>query len=152
KATLIYSSLTFSLPLIGGIIAGLAIGFSTAAAVLLGSLLASHTLVVYPMIREMGRGDDPAVATGVGATVVTDTLTLIVLAAVSGVTVGNSGGLEIASQLVIGLAALFVGCFVVLPRVTRIFLTRFGTARAGRYLFALIAMLAAATLAEAFSI
>ncbi len=152
KATIVYSALTFTLPLAAGTIAGLALGFGTSAAILLGSLLASHTLVVYPMIREMGRGDDPAVATGVGATVVTDTLTLIVLAAISGITVGHSGGLEIASQLIFGLVALGIGCFVVLPKLTRFFLNRFGTARATRYLFALVAMLAAASLAEMFSI
>jgi Kef-type K+ transport system membrane component KefB len=152
RATLVYASLTFSLPLIAGICAGLLIGFSASAAVLLGSLLASHTLVVLPMIREMGRADDPAVATGVGATIVTDTLTLIVLAVISGVTIGHSGGFEIASQIVFGLVALGVGCFVVLPKVTRYFLTHFGRARAGRYLFALIAMLAAASLAEMFAI
>lgn len=152
KATAIYSALTFSLPMIAGTVAGLAIGFNASAAVLLGSLLASHTLVVYPMIREMGRGDDPAVATGVGATVVTDTLTLVVLAVVSGVTVGNSGGLEIASQVVIGLLAVGVGCFLVLPRIARVFLSRFGKARASRYVFALVTMLAAATLAELFGI
>jgi Kef-type K+ transport system membrane component KefB len=152
RATLVYASLTFSLPLLAGIVAGKLIGFSTPAAILLGSLLASHTLVVLPMIREMGRADDPAVATGVGATIVTDTLTLIVLAVISGITIGNSGGLEIASQIVFGLAALVVGCFVILPKITRYFLTHFGRARAGRYVFALIAMLAAASLAEMFAI
>jgi Kef-type K+ transport system membrane component KefB len=152
RATVVYASLTFSLPLLAGILAGLLIGFSASAAVLLGSLLASHTLVVLPMIREMGRGNDPAVATGVGATIVTDTLTLIVLAVISGITIGNSGGFEIASQIVFGLAALCIGCFVVLPKITRYFLTHFGRARAGRYLFALIAMLAAASLAEMFAI
>ena len=152
RATIVYSMLTFTLPMAAGTIAGFAIGFSTAAAILLGSLLASHTLVVYPMIRDMGRGNDPAVATGVGATVVTDTLTLMVLAAVSGVTLGKSGGLDIAAQLVIGLLAVGVGCFVVLPRIARLFLTRFGTSRSARYVFALVAMLAAATLAEVFAI
>ncbi len=152
RATIVYSMLTFTLPMVAGTIAGFAIGFSTAAAVLLGSLLASHTLVVYPMIRDMGRGNDPAVATGVGATVVTDTLTLMVLAAVSGVTLGQSGGLDIAAQLVTGLLAVGVGCFVVLPRIARLFLNRFGTSRSARYVFALVAMLAAATLAEVFAI
>ncbi len=152
RATIIYSVLTFSLPMLAGTVAGFAIGFSTAAALLLGSLLASHTLVVYPMIRDMGRGNDPAVATGVGATVVTDTLTLMVLAAVSGVTLGQSGGLDIAAQLVTGLLAVAIGCFVVLPRIARLFLSRFGTARPARYVFALVAMLAAATLAEVFAI
>ncbi len=152
RATIIYSLLTFSLPMLAGTLAGLAIGFSTAAAILLGSLLASHTLVVYPMIRDMGRGNDPAVATGVGATVVTDTLTLMVLAAVSGVTLGQSGGLDIAAQLVTGLLGLAIGCFVVLPRLARVFLARYGTSRSARYVFALVAMLAAATLAEVFAI
>src|SRR3954454_10337042 len=64
KATIVYSSLTFVLPLTAGIIVGLALGFALSAAILLGSLLASHTLVVYPMIKDMGRGNDPAVATG----------------------------------------------------------------------------------------
>jgi Na+:H+ antiporter len=152
KATAVYSALTFSLPMLGGTIAGFALGFSASASVLLGSLLASHTLVVYPMIRELGRGDEPAVATGVGATVVTDTLTLIVLAVVSGTTVGHDGPIEIGSQVVIGLLVVGGVSFVVLPRLARIFLGRFGTARSSRYVFALVSMLGAATLSEAFGI
>jgi Kef-type K+ transport system membrane component KefB len=152
KATVVYSALTFLLPMTFGTLAGFAVGFGASAALLLGSLLASHTLVVYPMIRDMGKGDDPAVATGVGATVVTDTLTLIVLAVISGITVGNSGGLEIASQVIFGLVALGAGCFLLLPVFARFFLGRFGTARPSRYVFALVAMLASATLAELFGI
>jgi Kef-type K+ transport system membrane component KefB len=152
RETLVYSAMTFTFPMVGGIVAGLAIGFSGLAAVLLGSLLASHTLVVYPLIREMGRGNDPAVATGVGATVVTDTLTLIVLAVVSGLTVGQSGTFDIGAQIVIGLVVLGVGSFIVLPRLARLVLQRFGTARPTRYGVAFIAMLGAATLAETFGI
>src|SRR5262249_688705 len=51
-----------------------------------------------------------------------------------------------------GLAAVVVGAFVLLPRIARAFLGRFGTQRASRYVFALVAMLGAATLAEAFGI
>ncbi len=91
-------------------------------------------------------------ATGVGATVVTDTLTLIVLAAVSGITVGDAAPGEIAAQVIIGLLVVGCGCFVVLPRLARIFLGRFGSARANRYVFALVSMLGAATLSEAFGI
>ncbi|HEY7437923.1 MAG TPA: cation:proton antiporter [Acidimicrobiia bacterium] len=152
RATAVYSTMTFLLPMTFGTLAGFAVGFGPSAALLLGSLLASHTLVVYPMIREMGKGDDPAVATGVGATVVTDTLTLIVLAVISGITVGNSGGFEIASQVIVGLIALVAGCFLLLPVFARFFLGRFGTARPSRYVFALVAMLAAASLAEVFGI
>jgi Kef-type K+ transport system membrane component KefB len=152
KQTLVYSAMTFTFPMVAGIVAGLSIGFSGLAAVLLGSLLASHTLVVYPMIREMGRGNDPAVATGVGATVVTDTLTLIVLAVVSGLTVGQAGTFDIVAQVVLGLVILGVGSFIVLPRLARLVLHHFGTARATRYGVAFISMLAAAALAETFAI
>jgi Kef-type K+ transport system membrane component KefB len=149
--TIAFASMTFVLPMAGGLIAGFAIGFSAAAAVLLGSLLASHTLVVYPTIREMGRGDDPAVATGVGATVVTDTLSLVVLAIVVGTT-SHASATDIAVQVAFGLAIVVFGCFFFLPRFARLFLGRFGTARTSRYLFALVAMLGAATLAEVFGI
>ncbi len=152
KETGVYAAMTFTFPMVAGIVAGLAIGFSGLASVLLGSLLASHTLVVYPMIRDMGRGSDPAVATGVGATVVTDTLTLIVLAVVSGLTVGEAGTFDIAAQVVIGLVIVVVGSFVVLPRLARLVLNHFGTARPTRYGVAFVAMLGAATLAEAFGI
>jgi Kef-type K+ transport system membrane component KefB len=152
RATVVYAALTFTIPMVAGTIAGLALGFGASAALLLGSLLASHTLVVYPMIREMGKGNDPAVATGVGATVITDTLTLIVLAIISGVTLGKDSQLEIGIQVAVGLAITGFGSFVVLPKLARAFLGRFGTARTSRYVFALAAMLSAATLAELFGI
>ncbi len=59
RATAVYSVLTFTLPMLSGTIAGFALGFDTAASILLGSLLASHTLVVYPTIREMGAVTNP---------------------------------------------------------------------------------------------
>ena len=55
-----------------------------AAAVLMGSNWGSHTLVTYPMLRKMGLSRNRAVATVVGATAVTDTSALLVLAGVSG--------------------------------------------------------------------
>jgi hypothetical protein len=75
-----------------------------------------------------------------------------VLAVVSGLTVGQSGTFDIAAQVVIGLIVLGVGSFIVLPRLARLVLHHFGTARATRYGVAFISMLAAAALAETFGI
>jgi len=148
RSVIIASLLTFSFPMAAGTTVGFALGYSALASVLLGSLLASHTLVVYPTIRGFGLGSDPAVAAGVGATVVTDTLALIVLAVVSGATVGHVTGPELASQVLIGLAILGTFCFVVLPRIARLALNLLGQSRPVRYVFALVALLSAATLSE----
>ncbi len=152
RSVIVASALTFSIPMAAGTTAGVLLGYSGLASALLGSLVASHTLVVYPTVREFGLGSDPAVAAGVGATVVTDTLALIVLAVVSGATVAHSTAPELASQVVTGFAILGVGCFVVLPRVTRLAMTVLGQSRPIRYVFALVALLAAATLAEVVGI
>ena len=80
-----FGLLTFILPFILGTTVGIALGWEALAAILLGSLLASHTLITYPAIKEAGLAADPAVASAVGSTVLTDTLALVVLAVVAGV-------------------------------------------------------------------
>jgi len=153
RETLLYAALTFALPMGLGMVVARALGFGWMASVLLGSLLASHTLIVYPTIKEMGRGDNRAVVTGVGATAVTDTLTLIVLAVVQGLTTTNHEGAgAVVLQIVVGMAVLGIGSFVVLPLLARFFLGRYGTARPTRYVFALVAMLGIASLGDAFGI
>ncbi len=140
--------MTFALPLGIGAAAGIALGYSTAAAVLLGSLFASHTLVTYPLVKRMGLAANPAVAVAVGATIVTDTLALMVLAVVAGSTIGSGTGAELVLQLAIGLGALLLWCFVVLPPLTRWFFTTLGQQRVLRYVYLVAALLASAVLAE----
>jgi Kef-type K+ transport system membrane component KefB len=152
RSVVIFSLLSFSLPMTAGTIAGLALDFEVAAAILLGALLASHTLIVYPTLKAFRVGNDPAVATGVGATVITDTMSLVLLAVVVGSTQGNASGLEIVAQTGLGLAIVAVFCFLGLPRLARLFLARFGASRTNRYVFALVALLAAATLAQVVGI
>jgi len=61
-----FALLTFSLPMVFGFGASLATGFPLAPATLIGSLLASHTLVAYPVVRRYGLTSNRAVATAVG--------------------------------------------------------------------------------------
>src|SRR6516225_7012671 len=51
--SLIFGSLTFSVPMAVGIAVGLLAGYSWLAAVLIGSLMASHTLLGFPIIQRM---------------------------------------------------------------------------------------------------
>lgn len=147
-----FTALTFSLPLVLGTVGGLLIGYSLAGAVLLGSVFASYTLVAYPIVRNMGLAANRAVAATVGATVITDTLALVILAFISGSTVGDASGIELIVQVVLGLAILIGYCFGVLPRVADWFFRGIGQQRTLRYAFVLAALLSAATLAEVLRI
>jgi Kef-type K+ transport system membrane component KefB len=70
----------FLLPLTAGYLVAHAVGFATNAAVLIGSLLASHTLLAYPIVDKAGlRGTLGVVAT-TGATVFTAVAAMAVLA------------------------------------------------------------------------
>jgi Kef-type K+ transport system membrane component KefB len=152
RPTIFFGLITFALPMTFGVSAGLALGWETQAAILLGSLLASHTLIAYPAVREAGLASDPAVATAVGSTVLTDTLTLVVLAAVAGVASGQRSSVDVAIQLVVGLAALIAFSLIALPILARWAFGHLGTGAPVRYVVAVTAFLSAATVAELFGI
>jgi Kef-type K+ transport system membrane component KefB len=148
RAALGFGVLTFGFPMAFGTIVGFALGFGTPASLLLGSLLASHTLLLYPLVRERGLASTPAIASAVGATVLTDTLALVVLAAVAGSnTQGGSPG-TIALQVAGGLILLLAFSLGVLPYVVRYAFRYLGSDRSVRYLVVFAGFLAAATLAD----
>ena len=147
-----FGLLTFAFPMLFGTIAGMALGWSLAASLLLGSLLASHTLVLYPLIRNAGLANDPVIASAVGATVLTDTIALVVLAVIAGTQSGTGTEAEIALQLVLGMAVLLTVCFVGLPRLARWTFNLLGRQRTVRYVIAVAAFLIAAVVAETFGI
>jgi len=76
----IFGLVTTTLPLILGTIVGLWFGYEVIPAVVLGSLLASHTLLARPILTELGATRlEPVIVTS-GATVMSDTLSLVVFA------------------------------------------------------------------------
>jgi Kef-type K+ transport system membrane component KefB len=142
-----FTALTFFIPATLGLGAGLLLGYGTASAILLGSLFASYTLVSYPAYRRAGLAANRAVAIAVGATVITDTMSLTVLAGVSGATSGKASGFEIAFRIAAGLAILLVYTFVVLPVLARWFFASLGQQRQLRYAFVLASLLSAGVVA-----
>jgi Kef-type K+ transport system membrane component KefB len=147
-----FGLLTFVLPFAFGVLVGVALGWETLAAILLGSLLASHTLITYPAVKEAGLASDPAVASAVGSTVLTDTLALVVLAAVAGSVGGHRSGVDVAAQIVVGMAVLIAFSLWALPLLAGWAFRWFGTERSVRYVVAITAFLSAATVAELFGI
>jgi Kef-type K+ transport system membrane component KefB len=144
----VFALITFALPMVLGLVTGKILGYHLDSSILLGSLFASHTLVSYGVIRALGLATNRAVATAVGATVITDTMALIVLAVVSGTTTGEASGGELAAQIVVGMAILLAFCFGALPPLSRWFFRTLGHERTLRYVYVLAALLAAGSLAE----
>jgi Kef-type K+ transport system membrane component KefB len=78
--SLAFGLLTFSIPLTVGVGVGLLAGYGWLAAVLIGSLMGSHTLLGFPIVRRLRLVTDEAVAVTIGGTVFTDLASLLVLA------------------------------------------------------------------------
>jgi Kef-type K+ transport system membrane component KefB len=71
---------TTVLPLLLGTFVGIAFGYATITAIVIGSLLASHTLLGLTAVDRLGLGSLEPVTVAVGATVMSDTLSLVVFA------------------------------------------------------------------------
>ena len=71
---------TTVLPLLFGTAVGLIFGYAAIPAIVIGSLLASHTLLGLPVVSRLGLGASEPVTITVGATVMSDTLSLVVFA------------------------------------------------------------------------
>ena len=78
--SVIFGLVTTLTPLLLGTAVGLLFGYQPVAAVVLGSLLASHTLLAAPIIVRLGATRLEPITITFGATVFSDTLSLIVFA------------------------------------------------------------------------
>jgi Kef-type K+ transport system membrane component KefB len=75
-----FGLLTFACPLAAGLLVGFWAGYSWVGALLIGSLLASHTLIGFPIVEKLGQLRNESVTVTIGATVFTDVAALLVLA------------------------------------------------------------------------
>jgi Kef-type K+ transport system membrane component KefB len=101
KRSALFGIFTFLLPLLAGIAIGLLFGYYWVAALLIGSLLASHTLLGFPIVQQMGISGSDAVAVTSGATIFTDVASLLILAVCLPIHVSGFSGEALAIQLVL---------------------------------------------------
>ncbi len=149
-AGLTFGLLTFCFPFVLGVVAGVWTGLSGWGLALIGSVWASHTLVTYPIVQRRGLVSSRSVVVSVGATVITDTLALLVLAVVAGG--DNEAGTNPYVSLPLGLLVTGLFTLVVLPWTARWWFRHPGRSRAARFIFLVLAFLAAALLSQAFGI
>jgi Kef-type K+ transport system membrane component KefB len=80
RRSMIFGVLTFSIPMFIGAWVGWLAGYQLVASLLIGSIMASHTLLGFPIVQRMKLVTDEAVAVTIGGTVFTDLASLLVLA------------------------------------------------------------------------
>jgi Kef-type K+ transport system membrane component KefB len=138
-------ALAFVLSLVPAVAAGLLLGFGWTAALLLGTMLSSHTLLAYPIVASLGLTHRHAIVMTIGGTLLTDTLALVLLALV--IAEQDSGALGRFTPLLLLTAMVLVSLWLV-PLIGSRVLERYATSRATRALFALVVLLLLASLAE----
>ena len=149
--SMVFGLYTFVIPMVLGTFTGIyVLGFSIPTSILLASMFASHTLIAYPIISKMGVIKNKAVSIAVGGTLITDTLALLVLAVIVGMSTGEVTG---GFWLKLGISILiFAGIIIFLfPMLGRWFFKR-NDDNISQYIFVLALVFLGAFLAEAAGI
>ena len=151
RMSLVFGLYTFSIPMALGTVTGIyVLGFSIPTSVLLASMFASHTLIAYPLISKLGIAKNKAVGITVGGTMITDTLALLVLAVIVGMTTGE---VNTAFWVRLSVSIVLFGLIVMLlfPIISRWFFKRYYD-NVSQYIFVLVMVFLGAVLAEAAGI
>lgn len=145
--SLIFGMYTFSIPMILGIVVGLwVLKYSIPTSVLLASMFASHTLIAYPIISKLGIAKNKAVNITVGGTMITDTLALLVLAVIVGMTTGEVNT-AFWARLTVSLIIFASIVMLVFPLVGRWFFKKYEDSVL-QYIFVLVMVFMGSVLAE----
>ncbi len=145
--SLTFSIYTFAAPFVLGFLGGYYIlHFSILTSVLFASLFSSHTLIVYPMVNSLGIAKNLSVNITVGGTMITDVLSLLVLAVVVGMSQGEVGT-SFWVQLSASMAVFTLIVLLVFPIIARWFFKNVED-KISQYIFVIVMIYMAALLAE----
>ncbi len=145
--SILFGLLTFSIPMLLGTLSSYYIlEYSMLSSILLASMLASHTLIAYPIVSRFGVIKNRAVNITVGGTMITDTLSLLVLAVIVGMVKGNVGQ-EFWITLATSLTIFGIIVLLIIPRIARWFFKQEQDA-ISEYIFVLGIVFLSAFLAE----
>ncbi|RAQ42769.1 sodium:proton antiporter [Arthrospira sp. O9.13F] len=137
--SLSFGLMTFAFPLTVGTVIGLSVGYSLNTSILMGSLLASHTLLGYPIVARLGVVANEAVVVTIGATIFTDIAALLVLA----ICISIHGGDFSATSIIVQLAALGIYAAIVLFGLDwagKEYFKRTGNEESNQFLFVMLAV------------
>ena len=148
---LIFALLTFTVPLLLTYFMGIhLLNYGITASLLLGCIMASNTLVAYPIVSRYGLQRKPSVTLSVGSSIISLIFSLILLAAIVASNKGEGSigfWLFFVSKFVIYCA----GAIFLLPRLTRWFLRRYSDA-VMQFIFVLASLFLCAALSAAIGL
>ena len=147
KRMLFFGLLTFALPFLLTYAACLLIlGYTYQASLLLGCLMASNTLIAYPIVCRYGLQRRTSVSLSVGASMLSLFLALVFLAAIVGAV---SGRADVWFWLVFALKIVLfcVGMVWLIPKLSRWFLRRYSDA-VMQFIFVMGVLFMSAALSE----
>ena len=147
----LFSLLTFAAPFtLTFIMSEWLLGYPTIASLLLGCLMASNTLIAYPIVSRYGQQRKPSVALSVGASMLSLLVALVVLAALVASHNGQTGVL-----FWLWFVAKFViycgGLAILIPKLTRWFLRRYSDA-VMQFIFVMAMLFMSAVLSESIGL
>lgn len=138
---------TFAVPFIlGYLVCRYLLGYELIASWLIAAMLSSHTLISYPILGRLGIVSKPIVTVIVGATIIADILALIAMELITNFA---EMGFEMDSLLVLALnfLLLFIAVFLIIPRISRVFLSRYEGDLGVQYIFVLVILFASSLVA-----
>lgn len=147
----LFGLLTFAAPFtLTFIMSEWLLGYPTIASLLLGCLMASNTLIAYPIVSRYGQQRKPSVALSVGASMLSLLVALVVLAALVASHNGQTGVL-----FWLWFVAKFViycgGLAILIPKLTRWFLRRYSDA-VMQFIFVMAILFMSAVLSESIGL
>jgi Kef-type K+ transport system membrane component KefB len=143
----VFGTLTFLFPFVGALGLGFALGYSWTASALIGSIIASHTLLAHPILAKLGLLERESVLVTVGGTIFTDVAAMLVLAfSVSIYQTGFSWNFLLTelAELAIYVPVVIFG----LSKLARKLILRFGDTPEARVCILLVLIAFAAELAQ----
>ena len=143
----IFGLLTFAIPFVLTLaMAHFWLHCTPTAVLLLGCIMASNTLVSYPIISRYGLQRKPSVTLSVGATMISLFISLVVLASIVAANAGNS---DIVFWLwfIAKFAIFCVGLIMLMPRLTRWFIRKYSDA-VMQFIFVMALLFLSAALSE----
>lgn len=118
-----FSLLTLLLPLGAGYLIAQQFGYSTNASLLIGSLIASHTMLGFPIAKQIGVTSHPSMTITSCATILTDVTALLILALCVSVHIKGFDGQMLASTT-FGILAFTAIVLFILPKIADHFLSQ----------------------------
>lgn len=123
---IVFGLLGFIVPMaMGYAVNSMLLKYAAVPAMLVASMYASHTLVSYPIVSRYGMARQRSVSISVGATAITDCLTLFLLAILGGLYKDADSGSLLWLWLVVKVALLTACVIIFFPRIGRWFFRRY---------------------------